>query len=113
MAFILFTGFPSGVKGHVTLRNSGYVFIPGVYLHEIGAFSHQYAAIFLDEQIKKIAVQFSESKEIGYKKVIQEKTGVSLNVSAILRYMGLTAPKKRAHLKCSIEGKQLIIDLIA
>lgn len=113
MTFVPFKRFGASSRTSLTLRTSGLLFISYKILDNFNASNAEAAIIMYDDEIPKIAIKFLEKFDgaAECRKILKEKSGVILNITAVLRHYGINGIKEKINFLVKEEDNLLIIDL--
>lgn len=116
MGFRPFTEHRSSLRNFLTLRVSGAVFISGHILNKIHGHEPAAVCLFVDEENLLVGLKFMDVYDGAIKecrKVLKEKSGVSVSIQPILRFFDIPKLTKKVDLAVKEEEKMLILDLKA
>jgi hypothetical protein len=100
-------------RNNVTLRSTGYIFIPVQIMRDILSVNPILAIVFIDEEEMRVGLDFSnitENEEIAIK-VNKDKTGYNLNLNPVLNYFNFKRPAKRISFSPIVDNSMLVISL--
>lgn len=96
MTFRLFTEYGAASRTQVTIRTNELLFISKTTLKQFDAEESNFAVIYIDELSLNVGIQFHKNEpNTNFRKISQEKSGVSINISPILKYLGIGSVRKK------------------
>lgn len=96
MSFRKFTEYGAASRTSVTIRTNDLLFISKAILNQLDVDEANYVMIFIDEEEYLLGLIFTKEKpNDNYRKISNEKSGVSVNIAPILRFFGITKLKEK------------------
>jgi len=91
MSFRKFTEYGAASRTNVTIRTNDLLFISKNILKQFNSENSEYAVIYIDDKNCLVGIKFFEDKPPNgdYRKLSKEKSGVSVNIAPVLRYLGI------------------------
>jgi hypothetical protein len=113
MAFKKFVDYGAASRDEATLRVSGNLFLSKSIVGKSNIADPQYALLYVDEDELKVGIEFfsQDTGEKALRKVSKEKSGYSVNLTPILRHMGIGERKKKSSHDVAQEEGLLVISL--
>jgi hypothetical protein len=115
MAFAVFESYGAAARPGATLRASGYLFLSKGILRRVGKEHGKFCQLQFDEDTDRVGIIIWDSRPgiptPGLRAVSPEKSGVSINVLALLRYYGFVVPTVKVLLPVTFENALIIIEL--
>jgi hypothetical protein len=110
MAFTKFIDYGAASRHEATLRVNKTLFISKSMLTKFGVSNSKSAILYIDDNKKRLGIEFSSKIENEGRKISVERSGISINIAPILRFYNIEV-KERKKLSVIIESGKLIIDL--
>ena len=100
MPFKVFDAYGAASRPEATLRTSGYLFLSRGIVKRAGKENATHAQIMFDEESDQLAIRLHDQLDIEVlvndgtiKEVSSEKSGISVNLAAPIRYYNFPDPK--------------------
>jgi len=123
MSFRKFTEYGAASRNNITIRTNGLLFISKNVAKQVGFYQKKpigggfykefkYSVLFIDEENKKVGIKFYEEKPDGeYRKISDEKAGISLNIFPVLRFFGINKLDKKFTTDFEINEDMLVFSI--
>ena len=117
MAFTVFDAYGAATRPEATLRASGYLFLSRGILKRAGNEAATHAQLLFDEDEERLGIklldEFNDLSESSVRELSQEKSGVSMNLTPLLRYYNFPDPKEvgKQVFAVTFEEGIIVIDL--
>src|SRR5579863_4478283 len=99
MPFEVFDAYGAASRPEATLRASGHLFISRGIVKRSGREDATYYQLQFDEDTDRMAIRmcrnYDKISEQGVREVIQEKSGIAINIVPLLRYYNFPMPKTK------------------
>lgn len=96
MAFKEFTQYTVADRKQVTIRLNGFLFISSSLLNIFNPKYFNFVEIYIDQEALDIGIKFVEAQpETSYRNIKFEKSGMIIDVSHVLRYLGFDYLKNK------------------
>lgn len=112
MKFRKFTEYGAASRVKITIRTNDLLFISRSALKQFNE-SARFAYIHIDESNAMVAVQFLSEKPDGtdYRKLSEEKAGVSINIGPVLRFFGIKKVTSKYMMDYESEDGMLVFSI--
>ena len=109
-----FIEFGAASRNNISLRANQNLFISKSIINKYKIANPEACFIFIDDKKPLVGLQFvekmdKENKEL--RKVLKEKSGLSVNISPILRFYGIEKKKEKIEMSIIEDEELLLIDL--
>jgi hypothetical protein len=114
MALRIFTDFGAASRNQVTLRVNLNLFISNGLIHRYKLEGFEYVCLYIDDEKMVVGLKFTKPENANNKeirKVLKEKSGISINISPILRFYGVSKLYEKKNLDIAEEDGLLVLDL--
>ncbi len=112
MPFRPFTEYGAASRTEITIRTNDLLFVSKITLKQFND-KAKYACLHVDDDNGKVGVQFltEQPTETNFRKLTEEKAGVSMNIAPVLRYFGIKKLAKKQVLSYQNEGGMLVFSI--
>lgn len=112
MSFRKFIEYGAATRRTLTIRTNNLLFISKCILKQMTCEEVEFAIIFIDEENLKVGLKFSKIKpESEHRNLSKEPSGVTLNITPVLRFFRIKTPGKKIILDFEKEEELLVFSV--